>query len=311
MIRNAGSTILNSVFQVAVLVGAASVQGEDQVNVAHEVTSSFVEVDDGRLYYEECGKGPLVVLIHGFTLDCRMWESEFRELPRQFRVVRYDLRGHGKSSGVSRPFSHVSDLRGLLERVGAEKVHLIGLSLGGEIAADFAIVYPERVDSVVLIDPYYPLPKPSAFAERLKRYIDCAKSDGLEKGLSEWLEDPLFESTRAKESVKARLTEIVIGGQGAQRNGALFLNAGRQQKPSGRKGKSPRDIRCKVLLLVGEHDIQRFHEIAEMFERLVPQIRRVMVPDAGHMANMENPEFVRKYVLAFLGDEVFRQTPQS
>lgn len=107
-----------------------------------------------RLFYEVSGAGEPVVLIHGGQLDSRMWDTEFALLAREFRVLRYDVRGFG---GSARPeghtFSNAEDLRALLDYVGFEKAHLVGLSLGGRIALDFAPLYPGRVLSLTLAGP--------------------------------------------------------------------------------------------------------------------------------------------------------------
>lgn len=82
----------------------------------------FVETNGTRLYYEEAGAGPAVVLIHGFTLDTRMWDDQFQRLVAHFRVIRYDLRGFGRSSPPTEaPYLHVEDLRGLLDHLDIEQ----------------------------------------------------------------------------------------------------------------------------------------------------------------------------------------------
>ncbi len=265
--------------------------------------TEFIDVDDGTLYCEDMGEGPPVVMVHGFTLDRRVWDNEFQALSHRFRAIRYDLRGHGKSSGVSGDFNHVEDLARLLAALDVKRAHLIGLSLGGWVAADFAIVHPQRVESVVLVDPYYPSSQPNDFDERFVRHLKTGRSEGLREGLSNWLADPLFATARKDAELDAKLNEIVIEGHGAQGDGALFLNVAKQTTPRERKGKSASDIGCRVLLLVGEHDLQRFQKVADTFSRLVPSITKVVVPKAGHLANMENPDFVWKQVESFLHED--------
>lgn len=110
-------------------------------------------VNDTHLYYEEAGVGPAVVLIHGFTLDTRMWDDQFLPLAQGFRVIRYDLRGFGCSViPTDAPYSHVENLRALLDELGIRQAHLVGLSKGGGVALDFALTYPQRALSLALID---------------------------------------------------------------------------------------------------------------------------------------------------------------
>ena len=97
-----------------------------------EIHSNLVEVNGTRLFCEVAGAGRTVVLIHGFTLDTRMWDDQFLPLARHFHVVRYDLRGFGRSAvPTGAPYSHIDDLRALLERLGVVEVSLVGLSKGG------------------------------------------------------------------------------------------------------------------------------------------------------------------------------------
>lgn len=105
------------------------------------------------LYYETRGAGPAVVLIHGGQMDLRIWDEQVQPFARELRVIRYDIRGFGRSAAPSRPYSNTDDLAGLLRELGVEKAAFVGSSLGGAIATDFAIVHPELVEALVLSGP--------------------------------------------------------------------------------------------------------------------------------------------------------------
>src|ERR1044071_4372018 len=113
--------------------------------------SGFAELNGTKLYYEALGKGPAVVLIHGGLVDSRLWDDQMRPLSKHFRGARYDLRAFGRSAAAAEPFSHLEDLRGLLDFLKVDKATLVGLSLGGIIAADFALEHPGRVERLVLV----------------------------------------------------------------------------------------------------------------------------------------------------------------
>src|SRR5262245_48758389 len=104
----------------------------------------FAPVAGTRLFYEVKGAGPAVVLIHGGQLDSRMWDDQFDALAKGFTVIRYDVRGYGGSFQPDRPYSDADDLAGLLDYLETQKVHVVGLSLGGRIAVDFAVAHPKR-----------------------------------------------------------------------------------------------------------------------------------------------------------------------
>ncbi len=106
------------------------------------------------LHYEKTGQGDPVILIQGANLPMQMWDEQVRYLSAELQVVRYDVRGFGGSGPRdSVPYQSHGDLRALLDYLGIERAHLVGLSLGGRIAVDFALTYPERVQSLVLADP--------------------------------------------------------------------------------------------------------------------------------------------------------------
>jgi pimeloyl-ACP methyl ester carboxylesterase len=117
------------------------------------VDTATVAVNGTRLYYEAAGEGPAVVLLHGGNLDRRLWDPQFLALAREHRVVRYDLRGFGRSRDRDGPFQAHEDLRALLDMLGVPRASLVGLSGGGRIAIDFAFAYPDRVHRLVLAAP--------------------------------------------------------------------------------------------------------------------------------------------------------------
>jgi pimeloyl-ACP methyl ester carboxylesterase len=104
----------------------------------------FAPVDDTRLFYEVKGSGDPVVLIHGGQLDSRMWDDQFEPYAREFRVLRYDVRGFGGSPATNAPYSNADDLAALMDYLGMPKAHVVGLSLGGMVATDFAVTHPNR-----------------------------------------------------------------------------------------------------------------------------------------------------------------------
>ena len=107
--------------------------------------SGFLDVPNARLYYEVAGAGPAVVFVHGFTLDTRMWDDQWTVFGERYRVVRYDLRGFGRSEAEPVPYSDLDDLLALLNCLDIERAHLVGLSMGGMVLVHFALTHPRRV----------------------------------------------------------------------------------------------------------------------------------------------------------------------
>ncbi len=112
----------------------------------------FVNVNSGRIYYESSGTGLPVVFIHAGFLDSRMWDMQFASFSGKYKVIRYDVRGFGKSSVPNSPYSDASDLKMLLDALGIPNAVLVGVSNGGRIAFDFSVEYPEMVAGLIPFD---------------------------------------------------------------------------------------------------------------------------------------------------------------
>ena len=114
---------------------------------------SAIRRSPAGIAYEVSGSGEPVVLVHGFSLDRHMWEPQVAAFASQYRLVRYDLRGHGDSAGIEQPYTGYGDLLDLLDSRAIAKATIVGLSAGSELAINFAIVHPERVTRLVLASP--------------------------------------------------------------------------------------------------------------------------------------------------------------
>ena len=126
---------------------------------AKQVRTGFVEINGTQLYYEMMGTGHPLVLLHGGYMDRRMWDDQFAAFADSYQVIRYDIRGFGKTELPQVPYADRQDLYELLQFLGIKKTYLLGLSLGGEIAIDLTLEHPEMVDALILVGspiPGYP-----------------------------------------------------------------------------------------------------------------------------------------------------------
>lgn len=264
------------------------------------VKRSFVEVNQTHLYCEEAGTGQsAVILIHGFTLDTRMWDDQFLPLAQHFRVIRYDLRGFGKSALPARePYSHVEDLKALLDYLGVSEVCLVGLSKGGAVAVDFALTYPGRVSTLVLIDTVlggFPWSAESSARDAL--VWQRAREAGIPAAKESWLAHPLFAAAQRQPAVAARLKQIVD-----EYSGWHFVNDSQEVGLHPPAALQLAALNLPVLAIVGEDDIPDFRLVTELVCQQAPQARRLIVPGAGHMANMEAPAQVTQAIMEFLAE---------
>jgi pimeloyl-ACP methyl ester carboxylesterase len=257
--------------------------------------SGIAEVNGTRLYYEQAGKGPAVILLHGGNLDARMWDDQMPVLLEFFRVVRYDIRPYGRSAGTEKGFSSVADLRALMDYLKVDRASLVGLSLGGRIAIDFALVYPDRVDKLVLIGPGLTGYAFNLNDERMKPILDKALAGDAVGAMELWLQHPMMAPAMARPKVAARIREIVKG------NLQVW-----QRLPFGEQVPSPpaierlADIKAPTLIIVGERDVADIQAIVKLLQRDVKGARTEVIAGAAHMPNMEDPQRVNQLLADFL-----------
>jgi pimeloyl-ACP methyl ester carboxylesterase len=260
---------------------------------------TFADINNTRLYHETAGpqgSEPLV-FIHGFSLDTRMWDDQWDFFAQHYRVIRYDVRGFGKSSlPGTEPYAQVADLKALLEHLQAAPAHIAGLSMGGGIAIDFAAAYPELIRSLVAVDAAL---GGFAWTSDLGAPGRIARASGLEAGKAAWLNDALFAPAHEQPAVSARLREMVTDYSGYH---WLNRDPGRWADVEGIQRLD--QIRALSLAIVGERDLPDFHVIADLLVEKIPNCRKVVLPGAGHLSNMEAPEQFNQLVLNFLKNQL-------
>ncbi len=188
---------------VALVAAPARAQGR------RDAASGFAEVNGTRLWYETAGKGSTVVLVHGGLVDSRLWDDQMKELAKRHRVVRYDLRGYGKSAAPTADFSPVEDLRALLAFLKVERATVVGLSLGGIIAADFALEHPRMTEGLVLVGAGLRGDKQPPDPKSMEAYRASVR-EGAGKFAELALETPLFAGVKEKPRAHARLREMLL-----------------------------------------------------------------------------------------------------
>ena len=290
---------------------AGSSSEADSGAVGVTTSTGMADVEGSSLYYETRGAGDAVVLLHGFTLDTRMWDGQFEALSKAYKVSRFDMRGHGKSSGAREAdggpmtFSQSEDVRGLLDALHIDRAHVVGLSMGGYVAYEFALDHPDRVRSLTVIDSgwRYDPANTGAFQTRLVGYLGTAGTNGLEAALRAWMSDALFVPASKNAQVKADLEEIVMVGHLAQGPGAFFSNPGSAMSPSPLPETHLSDLEMPTLVLVGALDDPEFRAHADAVAAAVSGSEKIVIEGSGHMSTMEKPDDVNRALEAFLAKQ--------
>lgn len=263
-----------------------------------------VRVARGSLYYEEQGSGEPVILIHGHSLDRRMWDDQFAELARHYRVVRYDMRGYGKSTPQTEDFqfTHAEDLIVLMDSLHIDKAHLIGLSLGGEVGADMVGWFPDRVKSAVLasgnlrLTPGPSQPMKGAEAARYDEKIARNKAMGVDELKRRWFRRLMNMGGSRRERMRKPLWTMIAEWDAWQSYHKEVRTVAGLDAFARLKKNRPA---IPVLLLEGRAPGNRFSARPEMLKYL-PEGRLMVIEDCGHMLNMERPAEFNKAVLDFL-----------
>jgi len=260
----------------------------------NHLESGFISVPGADMYIEMTGKGHTVVFVHGLGLDNRIWDEQFPVFAEKYQVIRYDLRGFGKSSlPGSQAYSHHQDLAAMLRHLQIEKISLVGLSMGGRIALDFTLTFPEMVSSLVLVDSALHGYTFQTFS--LDKIITVAGASGIDPANQAWLEHELFDSANRIPRVSAALKRIV-----ADYSGWHWLNRNPWTPLAPPSIEQLNSINTPTLILAGEFDLPDFQEIAKIISEKIPGSKKITIPHAGHMSNMENPEYFNEVVCEFL-----------
>lgn len=261
-------------------------------------TTGFVSVDGGRLWYETAGEGAPVVLIHGGLWDSRMWDEQFEPLAERCRVVRYDLRGYGRSDRPEAEYSHTDDLAGLMTKLKIPSAALVGLSMGGEIAIDFALEHPDMVAALVLAAPGLGGYEFSAALERRYAKAEAALEEGDIRKAAE-LELKIWAPARDGTPRDLRIQEIAMDNA---HQVAIDPKLQRRIKPPAidRLG----EISVPTLVISGDQDVADMDRIAKLIVERIPGARRAVMQGADHAVNMRRPADFTARLLGFL-DQIF------
>ncbi len=263
------------------------------------VDSGSVAVDGVRIFYEAAGRGSPVILIHGGNLDRRMWDAQFTALAREHRVVRYDARGFGRSPGSAVPFAAHDDLLALLNALRIERAALVGLSMGGRIAIDFALAHPAMVDRLVLAAPGM---SGWPFGAGDTTWIPAARAanargDSVGIALA-WLQSEFMRPAMEDPAVAERLR--TIAGGNASYWAALFRRGDAERPATPPAVHRTASLSMPTLVLIGSRDARDIKLIVDTLAASVPKARRVDFEGAGHMLNMERADRFTQVVRDFL-----------
>lgn len=260
----------------------------------------WVEVEDGRLWVEVAGEGDGVVLVHPGLWDLRAWDPQVEALTERYRVVRYDLRGYGRSTRPEpgRPYSEVRDLIAVMDATGTPEAALIGCSLGGMVALDAALSHPRRVWGLVMVASaprgLEETPEEEAWGEGMTASVEAAIQAGdaaramdleLEVWASLGADDPAGRAIR--EIAFDNLHTLTMDDSGAE-----------ELRPPA--AERLEEVAAPTLVLPADLDPPVMRRASQILAERIPGARLVRIPRVDHVIGMRRPEDFNREVLAFL-----------
>jgi 3-oxoadipate enol-lactonase len=259
------------------------------------VVEGWVRVEGGSLWYERAGEGFPVVLIHPGLWDSRIWDDQFSAFAEQHDVVRYDLRGYGRSDLPERSYSDVRDLRYLLGEIRVDRCAVVGCGSGGQLAIDFALAHPDVVEAIVPVGPGlsgYRWRDPGL--DVLVREVDRAVRSG-----------DLARAMEIELAVWAPLSTALGPGDGRAR--AIAMDNAEVLRMDDTLLETPPsalsrlgEIQAATLVVVGDHDLAEIHAIADLLIELVPGASKRVIANADQLVNVARPDRFNRVVLDFL-----------
>lgn len=257
-------------------------------------------MNGNETYYIDTGASDAlpVILIHGFPFNHEMWEPQLQALQDRFRVIAYDLRGHGKSGVGDGQYTlefFVDDLVGLLDHLKIARACLCGLSMGGYIALRAVERNPDRVAALILADTQA---KADSNEAKLKRgsAIKSVKTNGVNPYADSFVKSVFAsQSFTTKRDAVEKIRRIIQSNSSTGICGALLALASRTETTEALAA-----IRVPTLILVGEHDALTPPSASQEMKDRIHQSEIHIIPNAAHMSNLENSEAFNRYVVKFL-----------
>ena len=269
------------------------------------LNSGFIDVKDGKLYYEMKGHGDeTIVFIHDGLVHGEVWDNQFASFSEKFRVVRYDRRGYGRSPKPEKTYSNIEDLYQVFTSLNIDKAILIGMSAGGGLAIDFTLAHPEKVSSLIVVGAVV---SGFSYSEHMLTRGGRLKPEDYAnpERLLEYLvkEDP-YEIAPQNKEVKEKLWTLM---QAYPQNIDFAKN--RLAEPPERQAIGIlKEIQIPTLIVVGEFDIPDVFVHAGAIESGIPNSQKAIIQNAGHLVPLEQPELFNQQVLNFLNGAEFFQT---
>jgi len=275
-------------------------------SVSKLIDSGYASVNGTKLYYEMAGKGEPLVLIHGSFGDRRFWDLQFKPLSKKYKVIRYDIRGYGRSAlpDSNKVYRDCDDLKALIDFLGISKAHLCGLSLGSFIAIDFAFAYPANCKSLILVGPRvagdgtpeYKTANADTIRTVIARTTDLVKNKGAKEATDYlWTGDHAMGKTIISSTTRQALLKM-----GYEYSWWRYIYPSKREYAFPMAIKTLNEIKIPTLVATSESDLGLCKEVANILVKQMPAAKLISIKGAGHIMNMDKPKEFNKAISEFI-----------
>jgi len=268
-----------------------------------KITNGFIDVDGGKLYYEMAGTGTPLVLTHAGFVDSGMWDGQWEEFSYSYQVIRYDMRGYGKSSPAQGPVCRRDDLYHLLQQLGVGRAVLLGCSMGGEITLDLTLEYPELAAGLVLVSTapsgFQPQGAPPANLLEMMAAVqqgDLERASDLQIRL--WVDGPFRRPEQVNARIRQRAAEMNRIALVNETWARADVNPLRPLVPPAIERLD--QVRIPTLIVYGALDNPEVLRAGDLMLNKIRGAQKLVLSDSAHVPNMEKPSEFNRAVLSFL-----------
>lgn len=257
------------------------------------------QINGINIAFSDEGQGQPIVFLHAFPLNRSMWDPQVEGLKSQFRIITIDLRGHGESEAPMWRYSlgqFAEDIKGLLEHLGISKAAFVGLSMGGYILFALYRKYPSLFNALVLADTRATADTPEAKATRFSMAQIAYKRGS--STIAELMLPKLLGSTSLdhRQNLVEQLRHMITANEISGIVGDLMAM---EERPDS----TPllRDLKIPTLVIVGEEDVASPPEEVQGMAEHIPGAKFTIIPEAGHVSNLDQPKLFNQSIQEFLG----------
>ena len=256
------------------------------------------------IHAETTGEGPALVLVHAGICDSGMWDPQWRSLAGRHRLIRHDMRGFGRSPVPPGAYSHARDLVAVMDAADVAEAVIVGTSMGGRVALEVAVAYPQRVSALVLVGSGLP---GHEWSDEVQHY-GAAEDEAIERGdlaaaaeenVRFWIDGPGRRPEDVDPALRRRVHAMQL--RALELQVPSYLEVGDLEEPLvPGLGERLGEVKQPTLVIIGEADQPDIRAIATRILASVPDTTEASIPDAGHLPSMERPETFDRILADFL-----------